>query len=509
MDSIKVNKLRIAANQFYLGKYLNYPTISDKEYDTLVAEYESEGASVKDLVEWEIDMKKTHTPLPKVAKDQVTDNNLKKAANKYLTEHALAHKFQGAFKSYINYKYDGSSIIAYYNEQGKLYQILGTPDQSICCDRTRNCWSMFPHKVTPGIECIQGEFLVDAGYYGQLARNKANGLLNSKDMIDELESEGFIRVYQMRFYDGDWNIERLRSELNKLEVITTNRTRRTTPNEAAKLCWDKVFGPAEELVDYPTDSIITEQTYDYTPVQFQVDGVVVYSTDGYHAFKFYFTESAVTKVKSVNWILQDNGGWAPKLSIETVTLNGKSISQVASGGAPNLMYMRMGRGASVRVILSNMTIPKIVETIEPSEDYQWPVCECGYQTSEKDIFGSSVKCGAKDCDRRFRQWYTPMKQYMDVNIGKSDRQYYFVTRFFSLINQAFNIDRWDAKKQFKLENSKLSESIMIFYDNLRDDNELVVKELMTILFNHTDLTRRLLDTNFHVGYRVLRELIIK
>lgn len=503
MNSEKLERLKVAANQFYLNKYTDLPTMSDAEYDSLSNEYASEGGSVYDLVEWENDLKRPNKPLPKVEKEQVGDNDLERAVMKYKHNYNIT-------KSYLNYKYDGSSIIAYYDESGKLKYILGTPDCDICMDRTKNCYRMFPPYVTPGIECIQGEFLVDAEVYGQLARNKANGLLNSKDMTDEVLNEGFIRVYQMRFYDGNWSFDRLESELNKLPAWIKTRvrpSRNTVTGEIENLPReDLIFGTAE-VINAPKDAIITEEEYwvddDYCsdPVQFQVDGVVLYSERGYHAFKFYYTEYQITTVKGIEWNRQSNGGWAPKLRLEPIKLNGKSIARCATGGVPNLIGMRMGKGAKVKVILSNMTIPKVVEVIEPSDNYEFPICECGYQTTKEDIFGSGVKCQSEHCSARQEIFSDAAKDL----IGDSSFEDILNSRVFDLLDRLLQVDRVSLKSKFSriITEDKLVNAVK---NSIINDDEDLFYELLDRHFHLSSLARSIMHANRGVAFDVLKQL---
>lgn len=520
MDSIKIEKLRIAANQFYLNKYMDHPIMEDTEYDPLKDEYETEGGSIFDLVEWEDDMKRTHTPLPKVDKEQVGDNNLENAVENWINKHNIDKK-----ESHRNYKYDGSSIIAYYNEKGQLQKILGTPDCEICIDRTKNCFNMFPHQVTPGIECIQGEFLVDASAYRQKARNKANGLLNSKDMIKDLENEGFIRAYQMRFYDGNWSYKRLCQELDALPILAKDRTRPCDLVDGQVVVdtrFDAYFAPAERIKT-ATDSIIVEEGLKIDDsvtddVKFQVDGIVLYyenpdsnQSGGYHAFKFYFTEYAITTVTEIVWNKAGSGSWQPKLNFEGVVLNDKEIHQAASGGYPNLVGSKIGKGAKIKVVLANMTIPKVIEVLEPSEDYQIPTCGCGRKLNpDTDLFGSGLKCTELDCSQRYEDrvntfdWWFRYRAEQNPDL---DRSSIMKSDMFGVIDLAFNIDRWTPKGRLK-DKSLASEDI---YSEMHDllttaHNPIEVKIWMESHFHFPGLCQSILDINYVTADKILTEL---
>lgn len=448
MDATLVEKLKLACNQFYLGKDLDKGLMSDKEFDELRKIYESENGSVKNLVDWDTDITMENEPMEALDKSIAGDNNLSNAVDNYINSEEIT-------EFYLNYKYDGSSIKAYY-KNGKLEKILGTPDVQFGFLRTKAFWNLFPHEVDPAIKSIQGEVLVDASVYGQLARNKANGLTNSKWKDDEVESEAFIRVYNIQFTDGNWSFDRNKAFLNSLPQIKLSRERRDA-NDKLQMHEDIVFDVAEKfgMLSAPKDSIIIESE---SNTHFQVDGVVMYSLKGVHGFKFYYTESVVTTVEEIEWIHQVNGSFVPKLRLDPIELNEKYIQRVASGGVPNMINNKMGRGAKVRVILANMTIPKVIEVLEPSEDYQFPKCTCGYQLSEKDIYGSSLKCQNLDevCNSKLLNWIPAMGVDMlaeDAEMIKSCTfEDYFRYGFFWFMNFLY-IDRWDSHNKFKFEDN--------------------------------------------------------
>lgn len=404
MEENKINELRIAANKFYLNKYPNEGIISDKEYDKLAKEYESEtGKSVKDLVEWE-DLTMENIPEEQLAKTIVEDNNFETAILDWTKSNNINNY-------YLNYKYDGCGIKAVYHD-GKLQRIQTTPDEDFGIIRTKAFWNLFPHEVDPQIKTIRGEVLVDARTYGQLSRNKANGLSNSKLMDDEVENEAFIRVYKIQFVDENNNNNRRQDEtLSKLPSIIKTRTRLV--GEVNETIEDVVFTYAQQFTvnECPTEPIV--ETANGT--KFQVDGVVLYDIKNNNtlAFKFYYTESAITTVTDIIWNQKSNGSYAAVVEFDGITLNDKYICKASSGGVSNMMDWKFGVGAKIKVILANTTIPKIIDVLEPSEDYRFPKCECGYQMGPNDIFGSTLKCGNKDvCKDKVSKWIPELAYWL-------------------------------------------------------------------------------------------------
>jgi hypothetical protein len=281
-----------------------------------------------------------------------------------------------------------------------------------------------------------------------LARNAANGLTNSKYKAKEVQSEAFIRVYRIEFVDGMWSFHRNSSALEQLPKITQIRQRLSVDQPdmepTLKECNDLVFGPATKLGlhQVPLDSII--ETEDGP--KFQVDGVVLYSTDYIQGFKFYYTDYAITTVKDVIWNKQSNGGYAAVLQLEPITLEEKYIQKASSNGVPRMISSRCGKGAKVKVILANTTIPKIIEVIEPSDDFQFPKCECGYQLTENDIFGSTLKCGNTGiCDSKVSLWLPEVAQWLldETCWGNVSTVTEAMMKNPEWFGYAFHIDRWD------------------------------------------------------------------
>jgi NAD-dependent DNA ligase len=506
MTDEQIKRLKDEANHFYLDVD-NGSEMQDIEYDRLAALYEHEtGNSVKTLVDWDSDLKLIHEPCDPLDKIQVTDNDLRKAVESYLDQFNIT-------KDYIlNYKYDGSSIKAYY-ENGRLKSILGTPDEEYGILRTKGFWNMFPHEVPVDIKSIQGEVLVDASVYGELARNKANGITNSKYKDDEIESEAFIRVYKINYHDGDWSLERQLNTFESIKPIIRDRLRLDPGSGELALFSDVIFCVAQDLStkDSPKNSIITEtlviEGKSYS-VDFQVDGVVAYTFAGIKGFKFYYTESAVTKVEGVQWNRKANGSFAPVLVIETIELNGKYIGRVSAGGVPNLIGNKMGKGSKVRVILANMTIPKVIEVIESSEDYQFPKCGCGYQLSEKDTYGATLKCqNEEECSWKVTNWYREfIKEIIDypdcINVPKDK---FFENELWWILSY-LKIDRWSPEDKYLNKIDQVEFANTLF--NLIEANDFdTFFNLIESNFYFTDLNLCNLNINAASTFSMLKLFI--
>lgn len=520
MNSEKLEQLRIAVNQFYLSKYLELPLMEDIEFDTLRKEYESEGRSVKELVEWDSELRLINEPCAELDKIIVEDNDLKGAVKNYLSANNLSKD-----DYYMNLKYDGGSIKGYYHE-GKLQYILGTPDEEYGLVRTKAFWDLFPHELQDkSIKTLQGEVLVDSRVYNQLARNKANGLTNSKHMDDQVRNEAFIRIYRIQFNDtNEFNYERSLNALKNLPQIKMTRFRPTGNSD----CNETIREFPEEIVfssaysldpeEVPTTTLVSLKNGD----NFQADGVVVYSKLGIQGFKFYYTESGITRVKGVRYNRQANGSYAAVLEIDELILNDKSINNVSSNGVPNMIDMKMGKGALVKVIMANLTIPKVIEVLEPSEDYCFPKCGCGYQMTENDIFGSTLKCGNTGIcsghseiidgeevfiSGRLEDWteeFSWIPKYLtENNIGFST---WMMDNFWDFMT-ILKVDRWKpenkcTKSGIELEELKIEIGLAICDYNFDRFNELIESS-----FNFSDLQHSNYVINARTSFEAIQSIL--
>lgn len=473
----KEQLLKVLANRFYL----NIPTsvnpeireYSDKEYDELVDAWEAEtGRKVKELVDWE-DTKIERTPIEPLNKE------------KYEPEQILSTiKADFAGRRYhINYKYDGCSVEAVYTETGRLKQILGTPDEAFGFIRTEKLGAFFPEKVTPGVHRLFGEVLVSTDKYGQLARNQANGICNSKYLQDKIDEEAFVRVYNIEFYDKQWNYVRLCETLDSLPLIYKERNGRT----------ELVFAQAERLPDSAIvgEPLIVEKSevsyltselgvFDTVEAEshFQVDGYVVYAEDEVFAYKMYYTEFQDVVIKNIEWNYNwVNGSYIPKAQYDGVTLNDKWNTQAAIGGITKMVDEGIGIGAKIRVVMSGGTIPKIIKVLEPSDNFAWPTCQCGHQLSKEHQVGAVLKCPNPTCCLKIDQindeicsflgWERiepeeeggrPTFRPTGVRFGdKLDEDLFFIIRL-------LHIDRFKPENKFKVinpweKNSRIVDSV--------------------------------------------------
>jgi len=515
--------LRIAANQFYLNKYMDRPRMLDRVYDSLVKEYEATtGRSVKSLVEWEDNLSTENMPEKPLEKIICKDNNFQANIEDFMASQEMVspdsvvintRTGHQVIKYYLTPKYDGCGIKLIY-DQGVLTHVKSTPDEKFGIERLESFWDIVPHRIpNKNVTAIRCEVLVDATKYGELSRNKANGLTNSKYKSEEINSECRLRAYGITFNTEMTEAEHYFAEYNFLHdecpTIELNGVKVFAPRHILHL---------DRLPNKPIHKFDDGDTY-------QVDGVVLYSAIGTKAFKFYYTESSITKVTDIIWEALPNGSYSAVLAIDPVTMNGRTNSKVNSGGINNMLGKsdnspgQMGIGAKVRVIFANTTIPKIIEVIEPSDNFTWPTCECGYKMGPNDVFGSTLKCcNTGICSSRVKMWLPEVIKWIleeKAAWGEVTEVRQAISRAPEWFGYLFHIDRWDPYDKCKLTDVDRMNGLQTWSQFLMNCEFGVTEELLAACdewFNSLYKYTHLQWNNYHINrasaLEVLRQILM-
>jgi hypothetical protein len=199
------------------------------------------------------------------------------------------------------------------------------------------------------------------------------------------------------------------------------------------------------------------------------------------------SEVIKTKVKSIQWNNQSVKGkdsWSANVIIDPVVIKGCTIKKPSAGSVSNLVKNNITPGAEVSIILANSTIPMVSKCFSGGNGvYSWPACSCGYRMSEKDVYGSLLKCGNPNCTDR----YNRMKSYVDSLNNVQDE---------INLNKLLVIDR------FKWENTDIDIKQLLHFveiDNFEDYKNYLLSFLSTSLQKNN-----LILVSFP-SFRVLRE----
>lgn len=346
-----------------------------------------------------------------------------KVEGKTMIETMMEFEMQNPDKGplFYNLKYDGTSLALYLDPKtGKPRRIVTVGNLNLSNQGIDQTWKLInfvPKKFPLGIVAIQMEAVIDTDRMidtdSSKARQKANGLINSKYCDSEINNLLTLRAY--RYYTDDSVEGEAIKNTPYSEVLKSFQTT-VSPIDGHVL-----FAPADvwslsDLLNFPG---YTETDHTRTSNgMFLNDGWVMYDKEGncLGALKYSGagenTELNKTKVLGIQWNSQLSKGkdsWSANILIEPVTIKGCIVRKPSAGSVSKLISKNITPGAEVSVILANSTIPMIGDVYSPGNgDYQWPTCSCGYTLSEKDTYGSLLKCGNPMCSERIER----MKTYL-------------------------------------------------------------------------------------------------
>ena len=422
-----------ACKKYYVD---SVPTgLLDSEYDELERQAAQEGFFVRDYVfnTYMQGQRSKNQYIEKIKKTKVEGISMMAALIKFQSDYGK--------KIYCDLKYDGSSIAIYLDPRtGRVKDITTVGNlnlENFGISQIGKLIGFMPKSFSRGIVAIQCEALVDVTKMPEgskdKARQKSNGLINSKYLEDEVNQLLTLRAY--RYYTDDSPEGIAIRGMDYREVLQSFPTVRSRTDGHIK------FAPAdswtiEELIGMSgfteTDCITTSTG------AFLADGWVCYSEDGIclGALKFAGagsgSEKITTTVRSIQWnnqVPKGKDSWSANVIIDPVDIKGCTVRKPSAGSVSKLVKNNITPGAVVSIILANSTIPMVGETIMPGNgDYQWPTCSCGHIMSEKDVFGSLLKCSNPDCTERkarMKSYLDSLKSPFDLDLNK----YLVIDRF--------------------------------------------------------------------------------
>lgn len=303
-------------------------------------------------------------------------------------------------------KNDGCSIVAYYDAEGKLLNILTRSNELSGKLQTEKLRNKVPNSVNPSIKAILFEAVVSTN------RSKANGLINSKYKQDEVDALLDLRPFDCVLRD------RKLGYIDRMNLIGVPYCV-LTPQQARSL---RGQGDEPKLID--------------NGKEVPVDGIVVYSSvypDFGMIYKFYTTEGVKTKVTSVNYKRSDETGLITiTLGLEPVKIGPITVKNIGNAGNwSTINEKKLGVGSEVKVQLAKLTIPQIKEVLTERTEEPVPICpSCGHKL---EPFQGKLICPNLDCE------------------GWED---YFTTRYFNVLKERYNkewVDEFTVNGKFGID----------------------------------------------------------
>ena len=379
-----MNRLLQAARTFYLNTGELF--ISDEEYDKLFKESGLSKSELYDKIE--LEQNRNHS----FENVELSMPKIQYVENRYLPP------LQDG--EYDTMKFDGSSIKLIYKD-GKLANILSSSGIS----QLRKLENKVPRSVDPSIQMIYCEALVRVSEFGDGARGKANGLINSKKM--QWEVDRYLHLMAVHTVGSDIDI------LRPLE--------------------SDFFHVCEKIYDIQ-DRVTSNRYQDWC-----VDGVVRYGASP-RIFKLYYVESKEVTVEDIEISYTDTKTMSASLRVTPVQIDGYNVDHVSPNGMNNLFSKGLGIGSRIKIARAGQTIPKVIEVISPNYDIHIK-CECGEDLTSDHIVGNNLRCPNKSCITRltemrseFDQWLNPVS----IDIIMENPKY----NYFNMLG----LERYNIKK---------------------------------------------------------------
>ena len=325
-----------------------------------------------------------------------------------------------------------------------------------------------------------------------MSRGKANGLVNSKYLEDEIEQLACLVAFSGIDLNGNKiPYEELREALMYKFILRDN-------GRPYFICSKLV----EELQLLERGVAgFQDSHYDY---QFAIDGVVNYEQNT--ALKYDYISSAISEVIDVHWNETEREGFFPVLEIDPVELEGKTITNPSTNGLNNYINQRLGLGAKVEVAFSGTTIPKVVGILEEAEP-ALPKCPyCGRQLRvPDDQYGSVLKCSNPHCEGKLNlrrgwlegieDWYEPKDQTVYEHLSNNLEAY---------LLGFLNLARWNYEdKKFGSFNKELIEQYIL------DNNVQLIQEQIYNNYKLSELQSYEFELNLPATVQVLSEVMNK
>lgn len=364
------------------------PVISDEEFDNLLDVYKSKFG--------ELNYKRLKVKLFE-KNGEITHRFKVGSLNKctYGTGQILNWvKKYNVKKVYVTDKIDGMSIVCNY-ENGELISAATRGDGTYGEDITDKALLIkdIPKVISyKGTLSLRGELLVtEEGAIKNNYQNRRNGtvgIIKRKNVTDDLK---YIQCY---FHGvlGDFSI---RQQIDMFTMLNFDNF----PADIRHVHFD------EMIVDDNIEERLRQWMEVPSANSYICDGFVIYNStyvneNSLHpeevvAFKVN-KEGVVTTVKDIEWKTSKNGNIKPVVILESVYIDGTTVSRATGYNWRFVSQNKIGTGAHVKIVKSGEIIPKIINVIKEGK-FQEPDCcpACGSKSLGND--GTELSCMNEEC----------------------------------------------------------------------------------------------------------------
>ena len=429
--SFLADKIRAASQKYYSGEE---PIMSDAEFDGNLEKLKLEEPDnpLITAVGHGYDVMLDSTPGKKFNHLYNDANGLDKA----YTWSEIIQKFKTErYYCGLSLKLDGLSIFLYYVD-GKLDKALTRGKDNIGIDITDKALKIQPSIITTGDNitgAFRGEIVMTHQNFMKFkeihpdaknARNSAAGLINSGNICPELKllniyiytifgvssSEiEMIKYIDVHSYEG-MNYITYRDSMMYIKKVFRNvapftfevitETNYLDIFQILYHDWSRFDIPADGVVI--TDNII-ELIQSDRPLPYDIPDEFVPYTTKYKSIGFKFkSDTADTRVTSIDWNMSKQRRCVPIVNVEPVELAGTSVRKCTGHNAKYIKDNLIGPGALVEIEKHGEIIPNINKILEIGPQYSIPqVCpNCNEPLVWK---GVDLICENTRCDNALLQ----------------------------------------------------------------------------------------------------------
>lgn len=420
----RIKELVDLCNKYCDAYYNGEPIVSDAEYDTLYQEL--------DKLEKETGFRLSISPTINVGY-KVSDKLPKfkhdipmLSLDKITTVQEIID-FVGTHDAIMSLKEDGLSIRLIYDKSGDLQVAAtrGTGTEGSNITQNLCCFTNVPmHIETNGEEfIIDGEAICTFDNLERLnstldtpykhPRAVASGTVS---LLDQKEAKGRkLQFIAWKFTKGSHSnsySDRL-SELEKLGFDVVPWCMADTKFIESQI---KMLQSTAKLLSQPYDGIVVG----YDDIKYG-ESLGVTSKFPRHSKAYKFDQDAEeTVIRSFEFSMGKTGQLTPVACFDEVTLDGTSVSRCSCHNISYCKNLKLGIGATVKVIKAMQIIPQIIECVEEGSLFNYPnTCPiCGAPTSiQKDNESEVLICTNPNCSGKqlSRFVHFVSKKAMDID----------------------------------------------------------------------------------------------
>lgn len=225
------------------------------------------------------------------------------------------------------------------------------------------------------IDWVIGEVNLKTGKTYKNGRNMIAGLLNSKEPSFDLANANFVTYWTSLYFGNSFDFlkeQGFETAYNHIvyrdweEIDSTGNTIKKTLTDEELI---KIVKTRIKTSDYELDGVILTQL-DNIEEGFETGTI---NPKASRKFKLgIYDNVAESVITNINWQISKFGTFTPVLEIEPVEISGCTVTNVTGHNYENVIKLKAGVGAKVKICRAGLVIPHLLKVLSPSEEYNLP-----------------------------------------------------------------------------------------------------------------------------------------